>query len=375
MLEQDNASSALISRTVYSVNPVAFIRSGYAYCRMIVEEGRPVDFLLLEFNESYERLAGIKIVAGLRMTEVFPGITESNPEFMEKHRTVVESGISDKFEIYLKGVRKWVEISLYSPQKGECVSLFDDITELKQTEERLRQSEERFRLLFENHSAVMILLDPDTGEIMNANRAASEFYGWSIEELRRMRIEQITSLSAEQVKSNLYKCRTAEQSRFLFEHRMADGSLRNVEVFSNLVRVAGKELLYAIIHDVTKRKHAEERSLAVFIAKQKEYNEAEKARRQLDKQYQTLISASPDSIITTHLNGVISSISDIGLEIFGASKKSDLIGLPFSTIVYSGNLQVIEEIFDVTLREGLVQNREILLKKKNGYSRILVGIE
>ena len=362
MSEQEETSGDDFTRTV---NPVAFIRSGYAHCRMIVEEGRSVDFLYLEVNQSYEKLIGHKSVIGLRMTEVLSGIVEPNHEFIEKHRRVVESAISDQFEFFLTGVNKWVEISLYSPQKGECVALFDDITDRKQTEDTLRQSEERFRLLFENHSAIMILLDPGTGEITDANHAAAEFYGWPIEELRRMRIQQITNITPDEVKSNLEQCRTSEQNRFLFRHSRADGSVRDVEVFSNSLNIAGRELLYAIIHDVTERKYAEERSLAVFITKQNEYNEAEKARRQLDKQYQTLIAASPDSIITTHLNGVISSISDIGLEIFGASKKSDLTGLPFSTIVYPGNLQVIEEIFDVTLREGLVQNREILLKKKN----------
>ena len=365
MLEYYEVSTTLVSRETHPANPFAFMRIGYARCRMIIDEGRSPDLLYLDVNEAYEKLTGLKNLTGLSMREVLPGIAELHPEFIEKHKKAVESGIADQFELYLKPLHKWFDISVYSPQKGECVSLFDDITGRKQTEEKLMQSEERFRLLFENHSAVMILLDPDTGEIMNANCAAADFYGWSIEELKGMSIQQLTSVNAEEVKSNLYKCRTAEKSRFLFEHRRADGSLRNVEVFSNLVRVAGKELLYAIIHDITKRKHAEERSLAVFIAKQNEYIEAEKARRQLDKQYQTLISASPDSIITTHLNGIISSISDIGLEIFGASKKSDLIDLPFSTIVYPGNLQVIEEIFDVTLREGLVQNREILLKKKN----------
>jgi len=365
MPEYYKASVAFVSRATPPSTPFAFMSIGYARCRMIVEEGRPPDLLYLDVNEAYETLTGLKKVTGLSMREVWPGIVEFHPEFIEKHKKVAESGISDQFEICLQPLNKWYDISLYSPQKGDCVALFNDITGRKQTEERLMQSEERFRLLFENHSAVMILLDPDTGEIMNANRAAADFYGWSIEELKQMSIQQLTSINAEEVKSNLYKCRTAEQSRILFEHRRADGSLRNVEVFSNLVRVADKELLYVIIHDITKRKNAEERSLAVFIAKQNEYNEAEKARRQLDKQYQTLISASPDSIITTHLNGIISSISDIGLEIFGASKKSDLIGLPFSTIVYAGNLQVIEEIFDVTLREGLVQNREILLKKKS----------
>ncbi len=362
MSEHEEVSGTGTTRVV---NPVAFMRSGYAHCRMIAEEERPVDFLYLEVNNSFEQLIARKNVKGIRMTEVLPGIAESNPEFIEKHRMVVESGVSDQFELFLKGVNKWLEISLYSPQRGECVALLDDITDRKRTEEMLMQSEERFRLLFENHSAIMLLLEPDTGNITDANHSAAEFYGWPIEELRRMRIQQIINITPDEVKSNLEQCRISEQNRFLSRHRRADGSVRDVEVFSNCINIAGRELLYSIIHDVTERKYAEERSLAVFITKQNEYNEAEKARRQLDKQYQTLIAASPDSIITTHLSGVISSISDIGLEIFGASKKSDLTGLPFATIVYPGNLQVIEEIFDVTLREGLVQNREILLKKKN----------
>ena len=234
------------------------MRTAYVHCRMIVEEGRPVDFLHLEVNQSYEKLTGLKNVTGLRMTEVLPGIAESNPEFLEKHRKVVESGIPDQFEIYLKQLNKWYDISVYRPQTGESVALFDDITKRKQTERTLMQSEERFRRLFENHSAVMILLDPDTGEITDANHAAAEFYGWSTDELRRMRIQQITNVTPDEVKRNMEKCRTSEQNRFLFEHRRADGSVRNVEVFSNLIHVAGKGLLYAIIHDVTERKHAEE---------------------------------------------------------------------------------------------------------------------
>ncbi len=106
-------------------------------------------------------------------------------------------------------------------------------------------------------------------------------------------------------------------------------------------------------------------ALAVFITNSNEHNEAEQARIQLDKQYQTLIAASPDSIITTDLDGIISSVSDIGLEIFGANNKSDVIGMPFSRIVYCDDIKIIDEIFDVTLREGLIQNKEILLKKKN----------
>ena len=127
----------------------------------------------------------------------------------------------------------------------------------------------------------------------------------------------------------------------------------------------GKESIYQISAYPVYSEDDSIKSLAVFVAIDNKHTLAEQARIELDKQYQTLIAASPDSIITTDLEGIISSVSDIGLEIFGANKKTEVIGQPFSRIVYSENYKIIDEIFDVTLREGLIQNREILLKKKN----------
>ena len=257
MSEHQEASGAMDASTTHPVNPVAFMRTGYAHCRMIVEEGCPVDFLHLEVNQGYEKLTGLKNVAGLRITEVLPGIAESNPEFIEKHRAVVESGISDQFEIYLKELKKWFDISLYSPRKGESVALFEDITERKHTEEALRQSEERFRSLFEGHSAIMMVIDPFTGNIMDANLAAADFYGWSITELCRMRIQEINTLPPEEVRKEMEKSRSLKQNHFSFRHRRANGSIRDVDVFSNVITIAGKELLYSVIHDVTDRKKYE----------------------------------------------------------------------------------------------------------------------
>ncbi len=257
MSEYQEVSGAMDASTTHLVNPILFMRTGYAHCRMIVEEGCPVDFLHLEVNEGYKKLTGLKNVTGLRMTEVLPGIAESNPEFIEKHRAVVESGISDQFEVFIKALNKWYDISLYSPKKGECVALFEDITERKQTEEALRQSEERFRSLFEGHSAIMMVIDPSTGDIMDANLAAADFYGWSITELCRMRIQEINTLPPEEVRKEMEKSRSLKQNYFSFRHRRANGSIRDVDVFSNVININGKELLYSIVHDVTDRKKYE----------------------------------------------------------------------------------------------------------------------
>lgn len=104
---------------------------------------------------------------------------------------------------------------------------------------------------------------------------------------------------------------------------------------------------------------------AIFSSNDNNLNTHEQLDRKSTKIYQTLISASPDSIITTDLQGNITSISDIGIEMYGTNNKGELVGLPFSTIVLPDEVHIINEILETTLQEGLIQNREITLRKKN----------
>ncbi|MFZ2088676.1 MAG: PAS domain S-box protein [Desulfobaccales bacterium] len=132
-----------------------------------------------------------------------------------------------------------------------------DITGNKQAEKALRESEERYRSLFENNSAAMFLIDPDTGVVMDANPAACAYYGYAKEELLARRITDINTLSPEQVKEEMQQARAGERKYFEFKHRLASGQIRDVEVFSGPISVKGRELLYSIVHDNTARKEAE----------------------------------------------------------------------------------------------------------------------
>jgi PAS domain S-box-containing protein/putative nucleotidyltransferase with HDIG domain len=135
-------------------------------------------------------------------------------------------------------------------------------SEAKQrAEDELKHSEERFRRFFQSHSSVMLIVDLDTGSIIDANPAAEDFYGWSIEELCRMHIHDINTVSSEEVDKNLEKVRFGGRRRYLFQHRRADASLRDVEAFANVIEVGGKDLVYAIIHDITEQKVAEQKIL------------------------------------------------------------------------------------------------------------------
>ena len=227
--------------------------NGSAYCRMVFEEGKPVDFIHEEVNPDFEKLTGLSNLEGRSASEAIPGIRHSHPELFEKLGRVVQQGVVERFELHMHELHKWVDISAYSPKQGDFIAIVNDISDRKQAEEALRQSEKRFRNLFENNALVKILLDPETGRIIDANQAAAAFYGWTQEVLSEMHIWQINILPPEEVKRTLELCRTSKQNRFILHHRRADHSVRDVEVFTSLITIEGKELIYAIIHDVTER--------------------------------------------------------------------------------------------------------------------------
>ena len=112
--------------------------NGFAYCQMLVEEGLPLDFIYLEVNRAFETLTGLKEVVGKKVSEVIPGIQESDPELLERYGRVAVTGIPETFETYVEALKMWFSISVYSPQKGYFVSVFDVITDRKRAERELQ---------------------------------------------------------------------------------------------------------------------------------------------------------------------------------------------------------------------------------------------
>ena len=104
----------------------------------------------------------------------------------------------------------------------------------------------------------MLLIEPDGGQILDANAAAARFYGYSREQLRAMHIEQINQLPPEEVAAERRRAADNTKNVFIFPHRLSSGEVRIVEVYSTPVTIQGRSTLFSIIHDVTARKQAEE---------------------------------------------------------------------------------------------------------------------
>lgn len=135
--------------------------------------------------------------------------------------------------------------------------------ERTRAETRLRESETRYRQMFERSSAMKLLIDPATGAIVDANPAACRFYGYELRDLRAMSFSDINTQADQAVEKEINQALAGERTRFSFCHRLASGDVRDVEVYSNPITVNGRVLLHSIIHDVTGRFIAEERNESV----------------------------------------------------------------------------------------------------------------
>ena len=142
---------------------------------------------------------------------------------------------------------------------GERENLRTDLEACNGPRKNARESEEFYSALFQNNHAVMLLIDPETADIIDANLAACSFYQYSYERLIKMKIHDLNTLSQDSIFEAMRQSKAKNKNYFHFQHRWANDEIRDVEVYSGPVRIEGRALLYSIIHDITERKRAEER--------------------------------------------------------------------------------------------------------------------
>ncbi|PLW99324.1 MAG: hypothetical protein C0594_17210 [Marinilabiliales bacterium] len=161
-------------------------------------------------------------------------------------------------------------------EKGITYAIANDITEIKNNEqellkakERVEESEAFFKLLFEKHNAIMLLINHVTGSIIKANRAAVDFYGYPEEDLLLMKIQNINTLSDEQIEQERLNALMYHKNYFIFDHELASGERKIVEVHSSPIIYKKKKVLFSIIHDVTDRKEQEKQTILAKEAAEK----------------------------------------------------------------------------------------------------------
>ena len=162
--------------------------------------------------------------------------------------------LSDNHDLWCRLTGRLIDPA--EPSLG-FIWVHDDITERRHNEQILRDRQELFEQLFRSNSAIKFLIDPTDGRIVDANPAAARFYGYSLEQLRAMRISDINTLPPEEVRAAIEEIRSGQCQLFQFRHRLASGEIRDVEVYASPVTVQGRTFVFSIVHDVTERIRSE----------------------------------------------------------------------------------------------------------------------
>jgi len=168
-------------------------------------------------------------------------------------------------------------------------------------------SENSRQIFFSNNKAVILLINPSDGLIIDASQGASQYYGYPLSDLLAMSIFEINTLSRAEIDIEMQRARDESKSHFDFRHRLASGEVHDVEVYSNPVSIEGQKFLFSVIHDVTQRKQAE---AALQVSEQ---------------QKKLILDTVPDLIWLKDAEGTYLACNQVFERFFGA-KEEKIIG-------------------------------------------------
>ena len=236
-----------------------------------------------------------------------------------------------------------------SGKPSKAFGTVQDITDRRLADEALRKSEELFRSLVYNSSSLMTLTDAN-GTITFVGPQCSSVIGHPSSKLIGQKMPDIIfPEDARKVKQAWENVIINGQNMYDFEYRIfdKDGTIRWLSHTAMMIKIDENVLgIQSIVRNITRHKIADQ---ALKVSEEK---------------YRTMLNASPDGIFITNLKGLITEVSEIGLELFGSDNINDLTGKHFLRFVPHDEKKTVKEIIEKTMNEGLAQNVEIKIRKK-----------
>ncbi len=123
--------------------------------------------------------------------------------------------------------------------------------------EELRKLTERYKSLFHSNMAIELIIDPLTQEIVDSNKSAERFYGYDRDALHAMKMSEINILTPQEIQNEMQLAKEQKREVFHFKHKLHDGTIKDVEVYSGPIELEGKTYLYSIIFDITQKMELE----------------------------------------------------------------------------------------------------------------------
>jgi PAS domain S-box-containing protein/putative nucleotidyltransferase with HDIG domain len=249
-----------------------------------------------------------------------------------------------------------LNIAVIKDENGEALAYLQtvrDVTRHRQMEGKLKRTEENYKKIFNSVNDAIMILDPKTGNIIDANTKAAEMKGCTFEELKKKGMKVfVPDIEDREYKDVMMKNMAAldEKNSVVFEWKDASKKGREqwVEISMKKGTLSGGEYLLAIARDITERKKTEQDI------------------RDSEEMYRSLIDASPDAVFVTDLSGRIIYCSDKAVEFYGAPSMELFLGKNVINFAAPGEHNKTKEFFDALIKTGGAHGVELNLLRYNG---------
>jgi len=288
-------------------------------------------------------------IIGKLLSEVFP---EIHHQILDYFQLTCSKNKKNTPPPYFLLDSKYYILNTFSIENNLLAFIADDRTEEVLSKKETEESEGKYKSIFQDSTTVMMLIDPETGQIVDVNQAAEDYSGYKKEQLKTMNICQINKLDINVVLEKIRLSQSGSQTYFELKHHTADGKILDVEIYTSKLLDKGKSLLITTVHDITNKKIAEKENIKLS----------------------QVVHQSPISIVITDPNGLIEYSNPNNCKITGY-KLEELIGQN-PRIFKSGKFpdEKYAQLWQ-TIKAGGIWSGELYNKKKDGsyyweYARI-----
>lgn len=213
---------------------------------------------------------------------------------------------------------------------------------IEERSKELLENKEQFDCIYQNSQSCMLIIDPANGRIVNANKAAIKFYGYTYEQLCSIRITDINILSKGEVRKAMNDVQKCKSGHHFFKHKLASGIIKDVEVYSDEIIFDKRKLLYSIVHDISELRKTQKE---LIIAK----NKAEESDR-----LKSAFLANMSHEIRTPMNSIL-GFTDLLNNPHNTKEQKD----KYYTIINKSSkqlLHIIDDIIDISrIESNLIQ--------------------
>jgi PAS domain S-box-containing protein len=318
------------------------IDEGFCIFEMLFdEEGKPVDYLFLEVNPAFEKATGLKNAAGKTIREMVPNL---EAHWFEIYGKVALTGEPIRFTESSEALNRWFDV--YAIRIGGAESrkvglIFNNITERKKTEDKLRESEERFAKAFNSSPLVLTITSLKTGKLLEVNDTFVHTTGYTRQEtIGRTTAELGLWVNDADREEELAKIQKLGEIRDLeYRFRTKDGREILGLLSAELLEIRSEPCALTVIQDITERKKAQE----------------------ISDRYRLLSMRASDIILFFRPDGSIVDANQVAIETYGY-EQAELLKMKLHDLRAPETLSVLEDQL-VQANEGGTQFETVHMQK------------